>query len=174
MTGTSSSAILQHVTHAYIRYTMLILSSDNGAIWSDVRATSERRRPDVGATSDRCRSDIGRTLARRQKRRRSDVGAISARRRSDVGATSARRRSDVGATSARPWADVGIALLGHHRYGPPRRCGPPRIDYASECGPTSADTVRHSGYDLTIENTTLSREMTIVDVRSTPVHAHEN
>ena len=44
---------------------------------------------------------------------------------------------------------------------PPRRCGPPRIDYASECGPTSADTVRHSGYDSTIENTTLSREMTI-------------
>ena len=59
----------------------------------------------------------------------------------------------------------------HSGYGPPRRCGPPRIDYASECGPTSADTVRHSGYDSTIENTTLSSEMTIVDaVRSTPVH----
>ena len=40
--------------------------------------------------------------------------------------------------------------------------------YASECGPTSADTVRHSGYDSTIQNTTLSHEMTIVDVRSTP------
>ena len=35
----------------------------------------------------------------------------------------------------------------HSGYGPPRRCGPPRIDYASEYGPTSADTVRHSGYD---------------------------
>ena len=54
------------------------------------------------------------------------------------------------------------------RIRSPRRCGPLRIDYASECGPTSADTVRHSGYDSTIENTTLSREMTIVDVRSTP------
>ena len=61
-------------------------------------------------------------------------------------------------------------LRCHSGYGPPQRCGPPRIDYASECGPTSADTVRHSGYDSTIENTTLSLEMTIVDVRSTPVH----
>ena len=77
-------------------------------------------------------------------------------------------------------AHVGITGRCHSGYGPPRRCGPPRIDYASECGPTSADTVRHSGYDSTIENTTLSREMTIVDVRSTPVHyriwffTHEN
>ena len=49
----------------------------------------------------------------------------------------------------------------HSGYGPPRRCGPPRIDYASEYGPTSADTVRHSRYDSTIENTTLSHEMTV-------------
>ena len=75
---------------------------------------------------------------------------------------------------------LGTTRPVSQRIRSPRRCGPPRIDYASECGPTSADTVRHSGYDSTIENTTLSREMTIVDVRSTPVHyrirffTHEN
>ena len=58
--------IIRILRYPYTLYIYAVLPSDNGAIRSDVRATSERCRSDVGATSERRRSDV-RAITRRRR-----------------------------------------------------------------------------------------------------------